>query len=216
VLARQGQRLMMLDKTAMFTEKQVVALTGISRKQLYNLSNSQTVQPHKNPILYTWKQVIFLRVFYILREDWSFQLIEKQFKSFPGYGIEKVIEEIDSSLAVIISDENDGDVRLGILAELTFGNKFYNRHFKKAIENIKTSKPLNYEEIYAVISYVINDADENEEDENDEDKNYEGEENFSYKITIKKQTILLIPEVIRELTKAASKLNIENFDLKVS
>jgi hypothetical protein len=202
---------MMLDKTAMFTEKQVVALTGISRKQLYNLSNSQTVQPQKNPILYTWKQVIFLRVFYILREDWSFQLLEKQFKSFPDYGIEKVIEEIDSSLAVIISDENDGDVRLGILTELTFGNKFYNRHFKKAIENIKTSKPLNYEEIYAIISYVISDEDENDEDENDE-----GEENFSCKITIKKQTILLIPEVIRELTKAASKLNIESFDLKVS
>lgn len=206
VLVRQGHSVMMLDETAMLTEKNVVALTGISRKQLYNLSNSQTVKPQKNPILYTWKQVIFLRVFYILREDWPFQVIEKKFKSFPVYGIEKVIEEIDSSLAIIISDENNGDVRLGILAELTFGNKFCNRHLKKAIENIKTSKALNYEEIYAVISYVINEADENNE----------GEENFSYKIVIKRQTILLIPDVIRDLTKTASKLKIESFDFKVS
>jgi hypothetical protein len=178
----------MLEKTATFTEKQVVALTGFSRKQLYNLSVSKIVEPKKNPITYTWNQLIFLRVLNLLREDWSLQVLEKLFKEFPDKGIERIIEIIDSSLAVILIAEKSGVIEFNIVTNLNFDDDIHNQSFKRAIDKIKNSKRLSYDDASAIISNVIDNC---------------REEDGIKKISIQKQTLLIIPEVVRELRKAA-------------
>ncbi|PAX60234.1 hypothetical protein CK510_02840 [Brunnivagina elsteri CCALA 953] len=178
----------MLEKIATFTEKQVVALTGFSRKQLYNLSVSEIVQPKKNPITYNWNQLIFLRVLNLLREDWSLQVLEKLFREFPDKGIERVIELIDGSLAVILIAEKSGVIEFKMVTSLNFDDDIHNQFFKRAIDKIKNSKRLSYDDASAIISNVIDNC---------------REEDGIKKISIKKQTLLIVPEVIRELRKAA-------------
>lgn len=190
----------MLKKTAMFSEKQVVTLTGFSRKRLYNLSISKIVQPQKDPILYTWNQVIFLRVLYLLREDWSLQLLEKSFKLFADHQIERIIKDIDTSTAIILFSESRDDLQFKMLGNITFDDDdLYNYSFQKELESIREGKVLdNAEKINAIISYIIGD-----------DHKINGS-----KISIYKQTIIIIPELIGELKKVADGLNIEYFDLK--
>lgn len=178
----------MLEKTATFTEKETVALTGLSRKQLYNLSVSEIVQPKKNPITYTWNQVVFLKVLNLLREDWSLQVLEKLFKEFPDKGIERVIELIPELLAVILIAEKNGGIDFYMVGNPGFNNEIFGQSFKRAIENIRNGKSLNYEDVAAIISNIIDNC---------------REEDGIKKISIKKQTLLIIPEVIRELRKAA-------------
>ncbi|BDA76545.1 hypothetical protein CAL7716_107110 (plasmid) [Calothrix sp. PCC 7716] len=185
---KQEKTRSMLEKTATFTEKQVVALTGLSRKQLYKLSVSNIVQPRKNPITYSWNQLVFLRVLSLLREDWSIQVLEKLFKEFPDKGIERVIELINDSLAVILIAEKSGEIEFHLLGNPNFHNEIYGQSFKRAIENIRNGKSLNYEDVTAIISNMVD--------------NFREEDGIK-KISIKKQTLLIIPEIIRELRKAA-------------
>lgn len=189
----------MLEKNAMFSEKQVVTLTGFSRKRLYNLSISKIVQPQKDPILYTWKQVIFLRVLYLLREDWSFQVLEKLFKAFCDHKIERIIKDIDTSTAIIIFSESRDDLQFKMLGNITLDDDLSNYTFQKALENIKEGKVIdNAEKIPAIISYIIGD-----------DQKVNGS-----KISIHKQTVIIIPELIGELKKVADGLHIEYCTLK--
>ncbi|HYW18476.1 MAG TPA: hypothetical protein VE956_04035 [Nodularia sp. (in: cyanobacteria)] len=190
----------MLEKTAMFSEKQVVTLTGFSRKRLYNLSISKIVQPRKDPILYTWNQVIFLRVLYLLREDWSLQVLEKSLKLFAYHQIERIIKDIDTSTAIILFSESKDDLQFKMLGNITFDDDdLSNYAFQKALESIREGKVIdNAEKINAIISYIIGD-----------DQKINGS-----KISIYKQTIIIIPELIGELKKVADGLNIEYFDLK--
>ncbi|MFK0735701.1 MAG: hypothetical protein ACIWVG_31990 [Gloeotrichia echinulata HAB0833] len=178
----------MLEKTATFSEKEVVALTGFSRKQLYKLNVSKIVQPRRNPITYSWNQVVFLRVLNLLREDWSLQVLEKLFKEFPDKSIERIIEIITDSLAVILIAEKSGGIEFHLVGNPNFDNEIYGQSFKRAIENIKNGKSLNYEDITAIVSNIIDNC---------------REEDGIKKISIKKQTLLIIPEIIRELRKAA-------------
>lgn len=196
---KQGKTISTLEKNITFTEKQVVALTGLSRKQLYNLNVSGTVQPKRNPITYSWNQVIFLRVLNILREDWSLQVLEKLFKSFPDEGVERVIELIDSSLAVILIEEKDGILDFKLISNLSFDNEVRNQSFKRAIENIKSGKKLTYEDAHAIISSVAD--------------NFLEEDGIK-KISINRQTLLIIPEIISELRKAAILPSQEDINLK--
>lgn len=191
----------MFEKTATFTEKEVVTLTGLSRKQLYRLNVSSIVQPKKNPITYNWNQLVFLRVMSLLREDWSLQVLEKLFKEFPDKGIERVIELIPDSLAVILIAEKNGEVEFHVLGNPNFDNQIFGQSFKRAIENIRKGKSLNYEDVTAIISNIIDNC---------------REEDGIKKISIKKQTLLIVPEVIRELRKAAIlPSEQENINLKV-
>jgi len=183
----------MREKTAMFSEKQVVTLTGFSRKRLYNFSVSKIVQPQKDPILYTWKQVVFLRVLYLLREDWPLRVLEKIFKAFS----EEIIERIYTSTAIILFSESSGELEFRIFGPITFGSDLANYAFNKSLESFKEGKLLDYEKTHAIISFII------------------GDEPNGSKISIQKQTVIIIPELIGELKKVADGLNIEYFDLKV-
>ncbi|WP_375503502.1 hypothetical protein [uncultured Nostoc sp.] len=187
----------MPEKTAMFSEKQVVTLTGFSRKRLYNLSVSKIVQPQKDPILYTWKQVIFLRILYLLREDWSLQVLEKIFKSFPDDKIEEIIEGIDTSTAVTLFSDSSGELEFKMLGPISFDSDLANHTFNKSLESFKEGELFDSEKTHAIISYII------------------GDELNRSKISIQKQTLIIIPELIGELKKVADGLNIEYFDLKV-
>jgi hypothetical protein len=191
--------LTMPEKTAMFSEKQVVALTGFSRKQLYNISISGIVEPLRDPILYTWNQVLFLRVLYLLREDWSMQRLEKIFNECPDYGIEKIIKLIPDSIAVMLFAKSDDVTELEMMVTLDFEDKRFDDNFKKTIDNIKEGKPLNYEETHTIIACIMGNK----------------QTITGAKISIKKQTLIIIPKVIRDLTMAAEGLNIEILDLKV-
>lgn len=191
------QGLTMLQEAGMFSEKQVVALTGFSRKRLYNLSVSKIVQPQKDPILYTWKQVIFLRMLYLLREDWSLQILEKIFKAFPDDKIEEIIEVIDTFTAITLFAESSGELQLKILGPITFDSDLVNYTFNKSLESFKEGKLLDYEKTHAIVCCII------------------GDEPNGSKISIQKQTVIIIPELIGELKKVGDGLNIEYFDLKV-
>lgn len=200
-LKHQGKACSKLEETTMFTEKQVVSLTGLSRKDLYKLNVSGTVKPKRNPITYSWNQLIFLRVLNLLRDEWSLQTLENLFKSFPDKGVERVIELIDSSIAVILIEEKNGILDFKLISNLTFEDEVYNQSFKRAIENIKSGKKLTSEDAHAIISGVADDC---------------LEEDGIKKFSIKKQTLLIIPEVIRELRKAAIlPSNEEDNNLKV-
>lgn len=191
------QGLVTLYETAMFSEKQVVTLTGLSRKRLYNLSVSGIVVPEKDPILYTWKQVVFLRVLYLLREDWSLQVIDKQFRVAAENGIDRLIELIDTSIAVLFFESSD-QYEFSTLEISIFKEEFYDQHLVKALNKIKEGTTLDYNDIFALISEILQQPSKTD----------------GSKISFNKQTLIIIPELIRELTQAASGLNIEFFNLE--
>jgi len=65
------------DKAIYFSEKDVQMLSGFTRSQLQKLDESDLIVPERIPMItYSWNQLIFLRIFYHLRSDWSYKQIE--------------------------------------------------------------------------------------------------------------------------------------------
>ncbi|BAY20252.1 hypothetical protein NIES21_61220 (plasmid) [Anabaenopsis circularis NIES-21] len=193
------QGLAMLYETAMFSEKQVVAMTGFSRKRLYNLSVSEIVIPEKDPILYTWEQVVFLRVLYLLRQDWSLQVIEKQFRIADQTGIERLIERIHTSTALLFY-ETSNEYELSILEISILNEESSDPILVTALKKIKEGKTLNYNDTLVILSQLLKQPLKTD----------------SSKIFFNKQTLIITPQLIRELIQVAGSLSTESDELKAS
>ncbi|MBD2770670.1 hypothetical protein [Iningainema tapete] len=79
---KRVQRLARLEKSKMFTQKQAKDLSGFTRSQLLTWEEAGIIMPDRQyAILYTWNQLILLRILRHLRNRWTFQQIIKGFKN---------------------------------------------------------------------------------------------------------------------------------------
>lgn len=94
---KRERRLARIEKSRMFSQKEAVALSGFTRRQLETLEKLEVITPYRNPaVLYSWRQLIFLRIIYYFRQIWSLQQIDKALKNFTeNIDIETVINTID-------------------------------------------------------------------------------------------------------------------------
>lgn len=102
-------RLLQIEKSRKFSQKEAVALSGFSRKQLQKLEELKILNPQKSPtILYTWNQIIFLRILYHFRQIWSLQQIDKALKDAENpINIEVIIENIDKFFNVYLGEKGN-------------------------------------------------------------------------------------------------------------
>ena len=190
-----------IDKAIHFSEKDAQMLSGFTRRQLQKLDESGLIVPQRLPmIVYSWNQLIFLRVLFEFRQDWTFKQLEVIFKKFPPQALDLLLERIEISLAGILILESDEHVNFQLVENITFKNDFTNYKLKKAVENIQNNVRLDQEQALAIIEHVATD---------------QGEDYSNSRVSIKKQTLVIIPLLIRDLKNVAQELEIENFDLKV-
>lgn len=118
------QRFAKIEKSRMFSQKEAIQLVGFTRRQLETLEKLEILIPYRKPgILYSWKQLIFLRTLYHFRQVWSLQQIDKALKDteYP-INIEVIIENIEKFFDVYLGEKgNIGN--LGIYFQL---NKIIN------------------------------------------------------------------------------------------
>lgn len=90
-----------VQKAKLFSQKEAELLSGLTRSQLRTLEDLDVLVPHRHPsILYSWQQLIFLRIIYLLRtNEWSLQVIERALKN-PEVNLEKALEKIEDMVLV--------------------------------------------------------------------------------------------------------------------
>lgn len=180
------------QKAKLFNQKQAENLSQLSRSQLRKLDEAGLVVPLKYPaILYNWNQVIFLRVLYCLREDWSFMQIEKALRECE-FSIEEIIGNINKYLFVALGKKADGKFAFVFMNESIFGDDLLGR---KARKLFSTESELFLENLKKI-------------------------DNDSVIMTNSKRkvndfTSIAIPQIINEIKERAEELQIDNFHLKV-
>ncbi|MBC1238500.1 hypothetical protein [Nostoc sp. 2RC] len=191
-----------VQKARFFSQKEAELLSSLTRNQLRKLDDIELVVPAKHPtILYSWNQLIFLRVLFRFSEDWSFKLLIEYFKLFSSKDLETLINRLDKCTSALLILEKNDEIYFQLLGEITLeDNDLVNQKLKKAIENIKNGEKLDFDDAFEIIKYIAYDA---------------LGENSSSKICFKKQTLIIIPEIIQEITSLALELEIKDFDLKV-
>ncbi|MGI2906969.1 hypothetical protein [Tolypothrix sp. VBCCA 56010] len=104
---KREQRLARLEKSRMFSQKETVELSGFTRKQLQKLEQLEIIKPRKIPaVLYSWNQIIFLRILYHFRKIWSLQQIDKAFKSSENpVNAEAIVEDIGNVLNIYFGEK---------------------------------------------------------------------------------------------------------------
>jgi DNA-binding transcriptional MerR regulator len=90
-------RIAKIEKSKKFSQKEVAELSGFTRRQLGSLEDTGIIKPQRSPaILYTWKQLIFLKILCWLRQCWSLQQIEKALKDpNKNIDIDAIVETIN-------------------------------------------------------------------------------------------------------------------------
>lgn len=191
-----------IQKARYFSQREVEQLSSLTRNQLRKLDDIKLVVPLKHPaILYSWNQLIFLRVLFRFSEDWSFKQLIDILTKVPSKGLEQLIDRIETSITAILFLEKDGDIIFELMEKITFEEDDLLTHkLKKAIENIKNGEKIDFDDALEIIKFIATDFGENS----------------SSKICFKKQTLIIIPEIIQEITSLALELEIKDFDLKVS
>lgn len=199
---RRVDRLRKLEKAKYFSQKETETLSGFTRRQLRKLEEVELVVPQKNPILYTWNQLIFLRVLFEFRQDWTFKQLELICKEWASdsKGLNRLIETIDKSLAALLILGSDNRVNFQVVENITLQNDFKNHKLKIAIDNIRNNVKLNKDEGIAIIEYIARS---------------DGDDDYDSRVSFKKQTLVIIPSVISNLKNLAKEIQIENFDTKV-
>lgn len=104
---RRKQKLARLEKSRMFSQKETIQLSGFTRKQLQKLEQLEIIKPRKIPaVLYSWNQIIFLRIFYHFRKIWSLQQIDRAFKSTENpVDAEYIIENIEKFILIYFGEK---------------------------------------------------------------------------------------------------------------
>ncbi|MBL1203114.1 MAG: hypothetical protein FWK04_29600 [Nostoc sp. GBBB01] len=187
---RKEYRLFREQKSKLFTQKQAEQLSGLTRNQLRKLEDAGLVVPHRySLILYDWNQIIFLKILHNLRQDWTFQQIEKALTITSLFGgLEIVIKNIDTEFtALAVIQEEDSDLVVQLLKNIEFEDELFNQNFQKTLQNKIDEK------ISKIITTIATD---------------------DYK-KIKKSTVVVIPDLIKHLRQRGEELQIQDFDLKV-
>ena len=198
---RRVERLQKLEKTKHFSQKETEMLSGFTRRQLQKLEESGLVVPERIAgIVYTWNQLIFLKILFEFRQDWTFKQLEFIFKDYLCERFDRLIETIDKSLAALLILESDNRVNFQVVENITLENDFKNHKLKIAIDNIRNNVKLNKDEGIAIIEYIARG---------------DGDDDYDSRVSFKKQTLVIIPSVISNLKNLAKEICIENFDSKV-
>ncbi|MBW4572427.1 MAG: hypothetical protein KME31_31910 [Tolypothrix carrinoi HA7290-LM1] len=190
---KRVHRLYREEKSKLFSQKQTEQLSGFSREQMRKLDEKQIVVSQKHPvILYSWKQVIFLKTLFHFREDLTWGQIEESLNNCE-YNVQEIVDGIQETVIVAIGEVEN--------KKLVFINKVeskmndFDKHRGKKLMNIDS-------EMISEAFKVINAQDENHI-------------RFAPVKNKFNAVIITIPQIIIELKKTAEELEIENFELKV-
>lgn len=98
-----------IQKVRHFSQKQAEELSGITIMKLRNLNELGIVVPYKYPaILYSWKQVIFLRVIFYMRQRWSLKQIKNALTNL-NEPIEQIINSLNEFITIDYGDFDDSN-----------------------------------------------------------------------------------------------------------
>lgn len=176
---RRVERLQKLEKAKHFSQKETEMLSGFTRRQLQKLEESGLVVPERIAgIVYTWNQLIFLKILFEFRQDWTFKQLEFIFKDYLCERFDRLIETIDKSLAALLILESDNRVNFQVVENITLENDFKNHKLKIAIDNIRNNVKLNKDEGIAIIEYIARG---------------DGDDDYDSRVSFKKQTLVIIP-----------------------
>jgi len=154
-------------KSKHFTQKETQLLSGFTRDQLRTLYLSNLIVPFKkSTILYTWNQIIFLRLLFELREDWSFYQLKTAINN-SKVDIAQAIEQVQDFLFLMLVYETEEEIHF--LFKSTYGILYSTQIFESEgqslIENtvpllegnIPSSKNFTFKSTTINIALVIND-----------------------------------------------------------
>ncbi|MCC5610563.1 hypothetical protein LC612_28390 [Nostoc sp. CHAB 5834] len=101
---KRVHRLGQIEKRKLFTQKQAVELSGFSRAQLLTWEETGIVRPDREyAILYTWNQIILLRILYHIRQRWTFQQVITGFEN-SRRSITEILQMLPKSVMVIFGE----------------------------------------------------------------------------------------------------------------
>ena len=181
-------RLVKQKRKELFSVEETKNLSNFSRSQLLSWENAGIVVPIRRPsIFYNWNQVIFLRILYNLRKDWSFKQIEKGLKNSP-VSLEEIVRDIHKNFIIGFGD-NKGELGFAFSFENP-SNDFDSHSLHKILDNAE-----GFDAIFQSLlqTNTINTA----------------------RLTFNMIVAIKVFEIIDELKVLAQELQIENFDSKV-
>lgn len=101
---KRVRRLGQIEKKKLFTQKQAQELSGFSRAQLLTWEEAGIVRPDREyAILYTWSQIVLLRILYHIRQRWTFQQVIKGFENSTER-VEKILQMLPKSIVVTFGE----------------------------------------------------------------------------------------------------------------
>lgn len=93
-------RLGQIEKTRLFSQKEAQWLSGFSRSQLLTWEQAEIVKPEREyAILYTWNQIILLRILYHLRQRWTIHQVIKGFQNSKR-SIDEILQMLPKSVVI--------------------------------------------------------------------------------------------------------------------
>ena len=180
------------EKVKFFSQQEAQQLSGLTVNQLRKLHEIGLVVPAKHPsILYNWNQMIFLRVYCCLREDWSVYQINKALEEHP-LSIQEIIENIDKYLFAALGKTESNKIGFVLLHETFFGDELL---AYKVRQMFSTESDFILENLKRLDKNSVILA--------------------PYKRKLNDFVAYAIPQIIHEIKKSAKEKQIENFDLKV-
>lgn len=184
-----------VQKYTHFTQKEAELLSGFTRDQLRTLDTSKLIVPYKHPsVLYTWNQIIFLRILFVLREEWSFYQIKTAINN-SKVDMPQAIENIQNYIFVNLLLEKDEPLQF--LFKASEPDTLYTQQMFVAETDSLLEHP---------VSLILSKKGSKTEGEVVVKRTKE----YSYKITT-----VTIPLIINDLKVIAQENKIEKFDLKV-
>jgi DNA-binding transcriptional MerR regulator len=195
-----GLKQLSTEKRAkMFSQKEAEILSGFTRNQLRKLDESGLIVPARDAgIVYSWKQLIFLKILNKLRQDWTFKKLEQSFNDCNQDGsINQIADKIQDYLAVSLLIDKEGVVIFhAVKNNLQFDDEVETHKLRKNISAVLDGGKLD-DKFLKVIAYIAEDT-------------------IDSKISVSRKTVVIIPQIIQELIELGKKLEIQNFETKAS
>lgn len=182
-----------------FSQAETALLSGFSRDRLAMLEEAELILPiTKDPIiLYSWNQLVFLRVLFFFREESSFQDLQRFINSMGEKELNDLIKNTAESIAVLFTKTKQQTPEVRLMSELP--TKATNK-LQKAIHALLNAQQLSYEDVAELVHYM--------------DRDYFT--SSPTKFHLKSATFLAIPAIKKELKELSDSLHIQDFDIKVS
>lgn len=188
-------------RNIMFSQKEAEILSGFSRNQLRKLDSSGLVVPARDAgIVYSWNQIIFLKIINELRKDWTFKQLECVFSPWETSGsLEAFVNTVDKQLAVVILDEKGNGIFFRIVkSNVKLGDDAENENLQKSLSLAFEGCELD-EKTLKILAFIAEDSTRPKVST----------------ISVSKKTIVIVPQIVQELIVLGKKLNIKDFAIKV-